>query len=303
MYGYVRPHIPELKVGEYERYRAVYCGLCRSMGRLTGQASRISLSYDMTFFAAVRMILEGVEPRFVPVRCPAHPMRRRLTAEDNPALAVTAAVSAVLFGEKNRDDLRDGRGIALLKPVLRAPLCGHMERRAVKSGLLPSGFGEEIAGHLSRLTAAERAGCPSSDETAGIFGDAMAAAFSAGMEGDAAKEARIFGGAAGRFVYLCDAADDLPGDNEAGRYNPLLAGWGELALDGGRLSPMVRDSLTAAVPLMLTPMGEAAGRLDPAHPLTPVVRNIVYLGLPAVLRRVLAGEGAGADGKDGFGSP
>ena len=42
MYGYVRPHIPELKVGEYERYRAVYCGLCRSMGRLTGQASRIS---------------------------------------------------------------------------------------------------------------------------------------------------------------------------------------------------------------------------------------------------------------------
>ena len=217
----------------------------------------------------------------------------------------TAAVSAVLFGEKNRDDLRDGRGIALLKPVLRAPLCGHMERRAVKSGLLPSGFGEEIAAGLERLTAAERAGCPSSDETAGIFGDVMAAAFSAGLDGDAAEEARIFGGAAGRFVYLSDAADDLPGDAEAGRYNPILAGWGDLALDGGHLSPMVRDSLTAAVPLMLTPMGEAAGRLDPAHPLTPVVRNIVYLGLPAMLRRVLSGEGAGggADGKDGFGSP
>ena len=107
VYGYVRPLIPELKVGEYERYRAVYCGLCRSMGRVTGQASRITLSYDMTFFAAVRMILEGTVPRFVPMRCPVHPLNRRLTAEENPSLRTAAALSAVLCREKNRDDRRD----------------------------------------------------------------------------------------------------------------------------------------------------------------------------------------------------
>ena len=35
MYGYVRTHAPELKVREQEYYRAVYCGLCRTMGKCT----------------------------------------------------------------------------------------------------------------------------------------------------------------------------------------------------------------------------------------------------------------------------
>ena len=46
MFGYVMPYVPTLQVQEYELYRAVYCGLCREMGRITGQASRLTLSYD-----------------------------------------------------------------------------------------------------------------------------------------------------------------------------------------------------------------------------------------------------------------
>ena len=306
MYGYVRPHIPELKVADWERYRAVYCGLCRSMGRVTGQLSRVSLSYDFTFFAAVRMALEGVVPRFVPARCPAHPTRKRLIAEDNPSLAFSAAVSALFAGEKTRDDLKDERGFQRVKPLLRRPLTGFMEGRAEKSGLLPSDCGTRVSALLSRLGEAEAAGCPSADETAGLFGDVLAYAFSIGLDGAAARDAELFGRCAGRFVYLCDAAADLPGDVKRGRYNPLASGWGDLALADGKLSPLVRDSLSAAVPLTLEKMGEAADRLDPAHPLTPVLRNIVYLGLPAMLRRVLSGEktdGAGGDfGKERFGS-
>ena len=59
MYGYVRTHAPELKVRQQEYYRAVYCGLCRTMGKCTGQCSRMTLSYDFTFFALVRMALTG----------------------------------------------------------------------------------------------------------------------------------------------------------------------------------------------------------------------------------------------------
>ena len=306
MYGYVRPFVPELKVAEYERYRAVYCGLCRSMGRVTGQLSRVSLSYDFTFFAAVRMVLGGVVPEFVPARCPAHPMRKRMIAADNPSLAVSAAVSALFAGEKNRDDLKDERGFLRVKPRLLWPLTEHMEKKAGKSGLLPSDFGHRLSELLARLGEAEAADCPSADETAGLFGDVLACAFSVGLDGKAAEEAEIFGRGAGRFVYLCDAAADLPGDVKRGRYNPLASGWGDLALSDGGLSPLVRDSLSAAVPLTLEKMGEAADRLDPAHPLTPVLRNIVYLGLPAMLRRVLSGEGTGGvrrdPGKERFGS-
>lgn len=305
MYGFVRPFVPELKVAEYERYRAVYCGLCRSIGRVTGQLSRVTLSYDFTFFAAVRMILEGVEPRFEARRCPAHPTKRRLMAEDNPSLAFSAAVSAVFAGEKTRDDLNDERGFSRVKPILRSPLTARMEKRAAKSGLLPPGTKEGIALRLDRLNRAEAAECPSADETAGLFGEVMAFAFSLGLDGAAAERARIFGRCAGGFVYLCDAAADLPEDHRRGRYNPLAAGWGDLALADGKLSPLVKSALESSVPLMLEPMGEAADALDSAHPLTPVVKNIVYLGLPAELRRVLSGERSRADkaGKEGIGSP
>ena len=36
MFGYIRPLVGEMKVRENEMFRAVYCGLCRSMGKHTG---------------------------------------------------------------------------------------------------------------------------------------------------------------------------------------------------------------------------------------------------------------------------
>ena len=57
MLGYIRTDAPELRIREYDRYRALYCGLCRHMGKCTGQCSRLSLSYDFAFLAAFRMSL------------------------------------------------------------------------------------------------------------------------------------------------------------------------------------------------------------------------------------------------------
>ena len=59
MFGYVKTHNPELRVAEYEYYRAAYCGLCRSMGKCTGQCSRMTLSYDFAFLALIRLALTG----------------------------------------------------------------------------------------------------------------------------------------------------------------------------------------------------------------------------------------------------
>ena len=64
MFGYIRPHTPELRVREYEYYKAVYCGLCRSMGKCTGQCSRMTLSYDFAFLSLVRMALSATAPAF-----------------------------------------------------------------------------------------------------------------------------------------------------------------------------------------------------------------------------------------------
>lgn len=290
MFGYVRPLVGELKVAEYEKYRGVYCGVCRAMGQVTGQLSRLTLSYDMVLLASVRMILGGIQPEFQPMRCAAHPMKKRAVLCGNEALTYTAAVSGVLAAAKNRDDLADERGLSKLKPALLSPVLESVSRRGEK--ILPDGIREVTETLLAGLGELERENCTSADRAANVFGELLGYAFSAGFEEEARDTAYRMGFYTGRFVYLCDAAEDLPSDAEKGRYNPLLLGWGDLALEDGKLSPMVADSVKTAAPIDLEPLGEAAEELDPAHPLTPIVKNIVYLGLPAAMERICEGKSA-----------
>ena len=77
MFGYVRIDKPELLVKEYEAYRGVYCGLCRSMGKCTGCLSRMTLSYDFTFLLVFRTAVTGTRPEFELRRCAAHPTKKR----------------------------------------------------------------------------------------------------------------------------------------------------------------------------------------------------------------------------------
>ena len=209
-----------------------------------------------------------------------------MTAKEIPALLFSAAVSAAFADAKTRDDLADERGFSRLGPIVRAPFTAGMSRRAEK--LLPPGAKEGIRERLALLGEAEKERSPSADRTSKLFGAALGFAFALGLEGEKADRAyRI-------------------GDVKQGRYNPLAEGYGKYALGAdGTLSPMVRESLAAAVPILLEPLGEEADSLDPAHPLAPVVKNIVYLGLPSVLNRVLSGEGKGKRkaGKEGIALP
>ena len=288
MFGYVRPLAGELKVAEYEKYRAVYCGLCRAMGQVTGQISRLTLSYDMVLLASVRMILRNIQPEFRPMRCAVHPLNRRAVLCENDALRYTAAVSGVLAAAKNRDDCSDERGFPRIRPVMLTPVMESLSKKGEK--LLPDGMRGTLESLLDELTGLERGNCDSADRGAAVFGELLGYAFSAGLEDDSRDTAYRMGYYTGRFVYLCDAAEDLPDDAAKGRYNPLLTGWGDLALADGKLSPMVSGSVRAAAGIDLEPLGEAAEELDKSHPLTPIVKNIVYLGLPAAMKRVCEGK-------------
>lgn len=55
MFGYVRANKPEMKIKDYEQYKAVYCSLCRELGRSFGIVPRMTLSYDFTFLALLRL--------------------------------------------------------------------------------------------------------------------------------------------------------------------------------------------------------------------------------------------------------
>lgn len=287
MFGYVRPFAPEMKVMEYEKYRGIYCGLCRAMGKVTGQLSRLTLSYDFVFLAATRMVLCGIEPEFESFRCATHPTKKRLIMKTNPALEYTAALSAVLAEAKILDDITDERGTERLKSALLHPSLKSMAKRGCK--ILPDGSDMDVKKLLGNLAVLENAECDSADMTADAFGGVLEYVFSLGLEGEARELAGKIGKYIGRFVYMCDAADDLVADIKKGRYNPIANGWGELALTDGEMSDIVRDSIMTSTPIDLEALSDAVEMLNPSHEMTPIIKNIVYLGLPAAMKRILYG--------------
>ena len=45
MFGYIKTCTPQLRLCEWEAYRGIYCGLCRTLGRRFGPLARLTLSY------------------------------------------------------------------------------------------------------------------------------------------------------------------------------------------------------------------------------------------------------------------
>ncbi|MBQ8509074.1 MAG: hypothetical protein IJ493_04120 [Clostridia bacterium] len=283
MFGYIKPVPAELKVKEYELYRAVYCGLCNAMGRSTSCVSRLSLSYDFVFLALVRMLLADESGKIEKKRCAVHPTKKRPVLYEASQLDYCAKVSALLTYHKLRDDLADEHGFKRLACLALLPAAKYMRRRA--KGL--EGLDSLIAGKLTELSALERENCPSPDRAAEPFGELMAAVCAHGFEENSA-EGRIaaeIGRHVGRYIYIIDAVDDLKKDIASGAYNPFLALYPEnTEAEFAAHAQMVKNSLTMEL------MGiEAAVELidQPKVPeYANIVRNIIYLGLPGLTDRL-----------------
>ena len=279
MFGYVRPFREELKVREFEAYQAMYCGLCRTMGKRHGLIARMFLNYDFTFLA---MLLSPKEdrPSTCTCRCPARlGLKKKCACASNPGLDAAADESVILAYWKLRDTVADApfwrrQGARLLSLPLRPAY-----RRAAAAR---PAFDALTAQCLEELRGLEEEGCPSLDRPADAFARILrAAAPVSGDEGrDRAMEELLYH--VGRWIYLLDAWDDLKEDRSSGAYNPIAARYPdgpEAHLEEIRLTLRHSRNLAASACALLE-HGTWRG----------VVENIVYLGLPTVEELVFAGR-------------
>lgn len=274
MFGYIKPLSAELRIREYDCYRAYYCGLCRAMGHCTGQCSRLTLSYDIVFLAAVRCYLAGEAPKITKIRCLAHPLRRRKAVELSPQLAYCADASALLTYHKCRDDCADETGWKRLRAKAAKLVLSRAYRKAKKRH--PE-LDRTVAQELERLQAYERSNAePSADMPAEIFGSLMRAIFAEGLDGASARLASEVGQTVGRWVYLVDAADDIEQDKKKKRFNPYLRLLGDSPTQEDW--DMVRTALTAI--LCETERAFLLFGQPPCPELKEIIANILYLGLP-----------------------
>lgn len=287
MFGYIRPHKSELLVREYEQYKAAYCQLCRVLGQEYGLLARFSLSYDCTFYALLALSVSGAEPRACKGRCAANPLKRCMyLACAGEEYKKAAALTVLLTYHKLLDDIQDEKPAKAWAKRLLAPFVKGKARRA--EGRYPF-LAETVRQAMQAQKDAEGAragvdGCaePTANMLAAVFREL------AGENAMQAPALERFGYFLGRWVYLMDAADDLPEDLRAGRFNPFIP---RLGLEGkSQLSPEERakaeeacnEALNATAAQMALPLN-----LLELENFGPIIENIVQKGLPGVQREIL----------------
>ena len=274
MFGYVRPWNPDLRVRDYEYYRALYCGLCRAMKQTTGVLSSFTLNYDMVFLLMVRLLYKEKGVSFVSRRCMAHPFRRHREAAVTESLRETARLSAILTAAKNRDDLSDERGARRLRARLLSLPLGRAEKKARMPALA-----QRLTEHLTELSALETAKTASVDAPAELSGRLLGDVFAYGVA-DGRDALYELGFRLGRVIYKIDALDDYREDVARDRYNPYRCLYGD--------RPMTYENKKAAISgirLEMELLEEAVLRLPfgESDEIEAIVKNILYLGLDARL--------------------
>jgi len=220
MFGYVTANWKELTKEQKDRYGSIYCGICRGIKAQSGNAARISLSYDMAFLAALLMSLYEPEERSGKNGCLIHPISRRPWV-DNEFIRYSADMNVALGFYNALDDWQDDKNPAakLLADTLGKHL-PDIEARYPRQC-------EAIKTCIAKLSELEKANCANPDEPAACFGQLMGELLV--YEEDLwAPSLRQMGMALGRFIYLLDAALDYQKDQKKGKYNPYIAmGLGE----------------------------------------------------------------------------
>lgn len=280
MFGYVAVDKPALRIREYEYYRATYCGLCHAMGKCTGCLSRLTLSYDVTFFALLRGSLTDEKFEFKAKRCPRHPFKKIQTVEINPPLEYSAYVGGVLTSGKIEDNINDEKGIKRTFAAFLGFFFSSMEKKSKKN---VHEMYDLVRKKLTELSEIEKAGTVSIDAPANVFGEMMQELLAYGLEGDRALIARNIGKRLGRWIYIIDALDDYDKDKKSGSYNPFVLMYGGEKFDEDNITS-ISKMLEAELALALS----AIDLLDDDKDLlrSEIIKNILCLGMPASVRRI-----------------
>lgn len=271
MFGYIRICKDELKVREFNLFQSYYCGLCKTLKREYGFASRMGLSYDVTFLALLLSSITEDKTKVCPERCIANPLRKRPVAVQTDYLEYTAAVNVILICAKLKDDWRDERSV---KALLSLPLFMRARRKVKK--LYPELL-QAAERHLLNLSRLERDKCSEIDRLANEFGMIMQSVFDAPILADTVARRILahMGYGLGRFVYIMDAYEDREKDAKGKNFNPFLLS----------REPVHADQVKNSLLFTLSDVSNSYQLLN-IKSNRPILDNIIYLGLPESLEKV-----------------
>lgn len=281
MFGYVRIYKPELKFKEYELYKGIYCSLCKQLGRSYGIFSRFILNYDFTLLSALLLATKTEETEFIKSHCTFCPVKKCLTCKSqDSALEFAAAISIITVYQKIRDDFEDGDFIDKLKSVFLYP---YFKAKYKKASMRYPQISEDISNQMLMQKETENSNTSSIDLAADASAKSLGFIISSQFDKSAKEVAYRFGYCLGRFIYLCDALDDLEKDKKNGNYNVILnnnhnISFNEIRNNYAYLLEVTADELAKAYELINF------------HRYKSLLDNIIYYGLDEAIAKVTRKE-------------
>lgn len=215
MFGYVSAHKPELRMREFYKYKAYYCGLCKVLREKYGFLGQMTLTYDMTFLVILLTSLYERELKQEEHRCIVHPAKKQKMLY-NEITEYAADMNIVLTYYKLLDDWEDERSKV-----------GYLGQRAYRRTFreLKKHYPEKcevIRRCLENLHQREAKNEANVDLVSRCFGELMGELFV--YKKDIWEETlREMGFYLGKFIYILDAYDDVEKDIEKNNYNALMS--------------------------------------------------------------------------------
>jgi hypothetical protein len=278
MFGYVMPLKDELKVGEYNTFKAYYCGLCCELGRKS-YISKLTLTYDMTFLGLLLSSIyndrEVPQKRFCPFK-----MNKVMIIPKNPYLEYAAEMNIILSNRKLLDNYADDKSyLSLLgAKIINTKKLSKWSLDKIK----------KIDYYLSEISRLEKAKCTSIDEIGHNFAELTAEIFCID-EGNTGKILRVLGYNLGKWIYTLDAYDDLSDDIVNKRYNPLLYWFDYKGESSEEFKEKIKDNVRFTLIKCLDEVSKAFELLE-IKKNKSIIENIVYLGMERKTMNVIEGR-------------
>ncbi len=264
MFGYIKAAKPELKIKEFEAYKAVYCSLCKRLGKNYGMLSRFTLSYDFTFLAMLNMALKDGCPQYERKRCAFNPLKKCNYCKDTKDFDLPCAAAMILLYYKILDNIADEKGFKKLGFMLLKPIFANAHKKAANK--YPQ-IEEWALEYIDSQNSLEKENCQSLDGAADPTAKMLSSLFT--LCSDDKNQKRVLerlGYCLGRYIYILDAFCDLDSDKKSGSYNVLKA------------ESDAKEKVKAQLYLCISEAAKAFELLN-IKKYETILGNIIYLGL------------------------
>lgn len=217
MFGYITPFKPEMKICEWDIYKAYYCGLCHEIKRSYGNFARFALNYDFVTLALLTDSLADVSVNISGKKCMASPIAKKQVQASTKGLALAAGGLSLSAFYKLKDDTNDEKHIKkiiakLFKTTLKKAHTNAVKKFAQADLVMQTQMTLQQTLEQTKSKNPDEAAEPTAQMTSCLF------SLAAISEKDKTHLQRI-GYMMGKIIYFLDAAEDYDDDKKEGKYN------------------------------------------------------------------------------------